>query len=415
MGVTGAIFKSLTFDGESSRDYGVYISGSGVYNSPERDVEMITIPYRNGAFVQDNGRFNNIEITYPAGVYADTEEDFAEAVSNFRNFLSSKVGYCRLEDEYNPDEYRLAVYKSGLEVTPKMLKAGEFNIVFECKPQRFLKSGEVRTEKTSSSFTLTNPTLFESKPLLELYGTGSATVNGSKITSSPGALGNISLEFGEGAQSNQVAVVNKAQYNTGDSISVYNDVSVRHHIMIIVLDYGEVSSLSCGTVGSYVYGQTYHIGDRWYCYIYIDPINYYSERWVFNAGDTTLDRDLSFTVIATINGSTTERITGSATLGYNNNGYFYMTHTSLSTRATVSEIYNFSGLVGTVNSSVPAGNPVYIDLETGDAYATIGGQQVLVNDSVQLPAKLPVLDPGSNTITKTGLTKVAVTPRWWKI
>ena len=139
---TGAIYKALKFDGVSSRTYGVYITGEAVYNAPERDVEMIAIPGRNGSFALDKGRFENIEVSYPAGIFADAESDFAEAVSDFRNFLCSRNGYVRLQDEYNPNEYRMAVYKSGLEVTPAQLKAGEFNIVFECKPQRWLTSGE---------------------------------------------------------------------------------------------------------------------------------------------------------------------------------------------------------------------------------------------------------------------------------
>lgn len=142
MAVTGDIFRSLTFDGESSRDYGVYITGQAVYNAPERDVEMVTIPGRNGAFALDKGRFENIEVTYPAGVFANTDTEFAKAISDFRNMLCSRQGYCRLTDEYNPDEYRLAVYKSGLEVDPVQLKAGQFDITFECKPQRYLTSGE---------------------------------------------------------------------------------------------------------------------------------------------------------------------------------------------------------------------------------------------------------------------------------
>ena len=101
---------------------------------------MITIPGRNGSFALDNGRFQNIEVSYPAGIYADTEADFRQAISDFRNFLCSRVGYVRLTDEYNPDEYRMAVYKSGLEVDPAMLKAGEFTITFDCKPQRWLET-----------------------------------------------------------------------------------------------------------------------------------------------------------------------------------------------------------------------------------------------------------------------------------
>ena len=137
MGI-GAIFKELEFDGEMSGDYGLYISGEGAYNAPDRDVEMVTIPGRNGTLALDHGRFENIEVTYPAGVFGTDEADFADKVGAIRAWLCSKKGYVRLTDEYNPDEYRLAVYKSGLDVSPAKLMAGEFDLVFQCMPQRFL-------------------------------------------------------------------------------------------------------------------------------------------------------------------------------------------------------------------------------------------------------------------------------------
>ena len=137
------IFKNLTFDGISLKEYGVYISGEAVFDSPTRDVEMVTIPGRNGSFALDKGRFNNITVTYPAGIYATSQTEFAEKVSTLRNLLASRKGYCRLTDEYNPDEFRLGVYKAGLELDPTHYnEAGRFELSFDCKPQRFLFSGE---------------------------------------------------------------------------------------------------------------------------------------------------------------------------------------------------------------------------------------------------------------------------------
>ena len=169
MGVieTGAIFNGFTFDGENSKDYGVYITGSGVFNAPERDVEMISIPGRDGAFAQDKGRFSNIEVTYPAGLFGVDRADFAQAISDFRNMLASRKGYCRLEDDYNPGEYRKAVFKAGVYVSPASLESGEFSVTFDCKPQRFLTSGETAVA-LSSGDDITNPTLFDSKPLLQV-------------------------------------------------------------------------------------------------------------------------------------------------------------------------------------------------------------------------------------------------------
>ena len=220
---TGAIYKSLSFDGEDSRNYGVYITGEAVYNAPERDVEMITIPGRNGSFALDNGRFQNIEVSYPAGIFAETEADFREAISDFRNFLCSRNGYVRLQDEYNPDEYRMAVYKFGLEVDPAMLKAGEFKITFDCKPQRWLTSGESAVTIANSGDTITNPTLFESSPLLEIYGYGDISFNGFTISLENATLGQITIT--EGGQfyivgRTKTFQINQGEFNIGDAIDV---------------------------------------------------------------------------------------------------------------------------------------------------------------------------------------------------
>ena len=183
MGVaqTGAIYKGFTFDGINSKQYGVYISGTAVFNAPERDVEMIEIPGRNGAYALDRRRFSNIEVTYPSGIFGDTDADFAQGISDLRNALASRVGYCRLEDEYNTNEYRLAVYKSGLEVEPAALKAGEFEIIFDCKPQRFLTSGET-AQAVASGSTITNPTLFDAKPLIAVDGYGELSIGDYTVT-----------------------------------------------------------------------------------------------------------------------------------------------------------------------------------------------------------------------------------------
>lgn len=185
-----AIFKSFTFDGINSLDKGVYITGEAVYNAPERVVEMIEIPGKNGALAIDQGRFTNIEVTYPAGAYAKSQEDFAEKIREIRNILASRYTYKRIEDEYNPDEYRLGLYKSGLDVEAVAHHiAGEFKITFDCKPQRFLKSGEEPQTFTNSD-SITNPTDFASRPLLVVTGAGQLVIGAHVIEISNGSGAN---------------------------------------------------------------------------------------------------------------------------------------------------------------------------------------------------------------------------------
>ena len=59
----------LLFDGHSSKDYGVYISGLNTFGGAERDVEVISVPGRNGDLTVDNGKYKNIHVTYPAFIY----------------------------------------------------------------------------------------------------------------------------------------------------------------------------------------------------------------------------------------------------------------------------------------------------------------------------------------------------------
>lgn len=171
-------FNYLTYNGKNSADYGVWISGGGTYNAPARDVDMISVPGRNGDISFDNGRFQNITVTYPAFI----SRLFQYRIDDFRSWLCSHIGYQRLEDTYHPDEYRLAIYKGGLNVkTTSRNIAGSFDLTFECKPQRFLKSGEIPVEFAAAG-NIYNPTDYASKPLIRCYGTsGSVTVGGVSV------------------------------------------------------------------------------------------------------------------------------------------------------------------------------------------------------------------------------------------
>ena len=241
---TGAIYKSLSFDGVESRNFGVYITGEAVYNAPARDVEMVSIPGRNGTFALDKGRFENIEVSYPAGIFADNETDFASAVSDFRNYLCSRKGYCRLVDEYNPEEYRMAIYKSGLDVSPAQLKAGEFDITFDCKPQRWLMGGEAAID-VSDGDTIFNPTLFDSSPLLAAEGYGTIGFNGYEIEIDNATMGEVLL-------ANSMSTVNASitenfttsAFNSGDAITA-GEISFVYKVpKDFITAYGAITALS---------------------------------------------------------------------------------------------------------------------------------------------------------------------------
>lgn len=127
------------FGGLDSSDYSIWLTGEETFQAPERDVEYIQVPGRNGDLIIDNGRWENMSVTYPANI----PNNFEQNMAMFRAAICRKRGYQRLEDTYHPDEFRLASFTDAIE--PEMIplnRGGEFDITFNCKPQRFLKSGE---------------------------------------------------------------------------------------------------------------------------------------------------------------------------------------------------------------------------------------------------------------------------------
>ena len=168
----------LTLDGVDSRTFGLYINGVDTFGAPAREVSTIQIPGRNGDLIVKADRLQNYDLTYSAFIY----RNFNANIAALRAFLLSKSSYFRLEDTYHPDEYRMAFYRGPF--TPSVtqrLNAAKFDLVFNVKPQRFLKSGE--TEITIySQEVLTNPTRFTARPLIRFSGSGTITIGSTTVT-----------------------------------------------------------------------------------------------------------------------------------------------------------------------------------------------------------------------------------------
>lgn len=130
----------FTFGKFDSRDFGVYISGEGTYDAPARVYNAISVPGRNGDLLIDEHKYENVSVRYPAFIAG---ENFRENLAAFRSAMLSVDGYARLTDTYHPDEFRIGYFSDEIKVKAASRNdAGEFEIVFNCKPQRFLLYGE---------------------------------------------------------------------------------------------------------------------------------------------------------------------------------------------------------------------------------------------------------------------------------
>ena len=166
------MLKNLIIAGRSLWDFGVVISGEGTYNGASREVEVVSVPGRNGDLLMDMGRYENTPLKYPVSI----AKNFPYNAAQLRAFLASLIGYQRIQDDYHPEFFRMGRFVGPLEFAVGVLsRHGEATLAFDCMPQRFAVAGETPVELTAPA-SLKNPYLYEALPLIAVYGSGAGAL-----------------------------------------------------------------------------------------------------------------------------------------------------------------------------------------------------------------------------------------------
>ena len=152
------MMHTLKINGSTVPD--IYIDTAESFDKPKKNVETVNVPGRNGDLVIDYGTFQNVLIKYPCYIRGSFESKFQALL----NLLGTLQGYQRIECSNDATHYRL-----GIPVLPqapdvrRINEDGFFDLTFNCKPQRFLLSGETIIY-VSNGQTITNPTGFDAAP-----------------------------------------------------------------------------------------------------------------------------------------------------------------------------------------------------------------------------------------------------------
>ena len=169
--------NTFRYAGRESSSFFTFVSDSNGWNSAPRILNDIQVPGRSGTLTPLNSNaFNNFQLTYQCYMTKEMKSKLDE----LRAYLNAFSGYQRLEDTINPTYYRMARYNGSFEVGDKDKQGATFSIKFDCMPQKFLKSGEATITLTASG-TIKNPTNYDAKPILKIYGTGEVKIGTSII------------------------------------------------------------------------------------------------------------------------------------------------------------------------------------------------------------------------------------------
>lgn len=196
--------SAFRFNGVLSSDLGIIITETPENEIPERDVEVMSIPGRNGDLVLDLGRYANTRVKYECSLIPEWQKGvldspfsqdiigawpingaravlYSLAEANVCKAFFPSQKYYRLEDTYHPHIFRMARVTAGIKLQNISNQVGKFTLELECKPQKFLVSGEVSkvfTEATPQiNRYLYNFSAQTAKPIIKVFGSGSGTLS----------------------------------------------------------------------------------------------------------------------------------------------------------------------------------------------------------------------------------------------
>ena len=164
--------ETFYLDGVDAASAGIHLQKPIVFSEAVPNIESKTIPGRNGALIFDTGSYKNRSGS--ASCFC-LQEDVETAISSAGRFLMGKKGYRRLETSDDPNHYWMARVENSPQIEMRLRVLAPFEIEFDCKPQRFLKSGENKTSFTSSG-SISNQYGQTALPLITLYGNGNGTL-----------------------------------------------------------------------------------------------------------------------------------------------------------------------------------------------------------------------------------------------
>lgn len=165
-------------DGRPSTDFDCWIADSSAFDGAEMDLSSVEIPGRNGELTLNNHRFKAVAYEVTAYVPRNMQDN----VPSLRAWLQANgARKSRYEEYIRPDEYMRARFTGAFKIDQSDRTGATMKLSFIRDPQRFLKLGEAPIGLVEQAH-LYNPTMYEAKPKIRAYGTGTLQIGKQTMT-----------------------------------------------------------------------------------------------------------------------------------------------------------------------------------------------------------------------------------------
>jgi len=168
----------FVYNGISSKQFKIGIKTAPVRTVPQRKVNTIEVPFRDGSFTLDTGTYGTFTIDFECLVVG---EFTPQHIRKIKRWLSEPFGKLLISDELEV-EYEAKMI-SKVDFKELVANTGSFLVTFECQPYGHYRQG-MCSHTVSNTTEIHNETDIPALPYLKIYGSGNITMtlNGEAIT-----------------------------------------------------------------------------------------------------------------------------------------------------------------------------------------------------------------------------------------
>lgn len=167
---------AFTYKGINAKEMHLHILNELEFESTTRDIELVTVPGRDGDLIVDHGRYESVIRKFPCRLMIPDKANLEDAMSKIHQWLIVDTGSHDLLLDHEPDFIYRAMVDNTVTTNRILSHLGKAVISFRLHPIKFLRSALIERQITSGT-NITNPYGIEAKPVLRIIGNGNITIN----------------------------------------------------------------------------------------------------------------------------------------------------------------------------------------------------------------------------------------------
>lgn len=166
---------SFEYNNRNSLEFGLTLNPELEFESPEIDIEFVSVKGVDGEIAVDNESLKNINKIFPCTLMKIENKTIEKQMAEVDNWLKSTHEWRQLLFSGDPDHVYSAMCHSVFSFNRKSNTKAEVAIPFTVKPVKYLSSGLIERVVTNKQ-TLYNEGTRVGKPLIKIAGNGEITL-----------------------------------------------------------------------------------------------------------------------------------------------------------------------------------------------------------------------------------------------